>query len=149
MPLITLPTRIASKSKTLIDNILFNKFSHGIKSGNINVSISDHSPQFAIIPFQTKQSKAKNKDIFVRNFKATNQNTITNTFQSIEWNFSSNQDTPESHVNQDLSEFLDKCNHTIDNLFPYKKLSNKERKLKHNPWIKGGGGVQTQNIFFT
>ena len=57
MPLIILPTRIASKSKTLIDSVIFNQFSHGIKSGNINVSISDHSPQFAIIPFQTKKSK--------------------------------------------------------------------------------------------
>ena len=58
MPLITLPTRIATKSKTLIDNILYNQFSHGIKSGNINVSISDHSPQFAIIPLQTKKFKS-------------------------------------------------------------------------------------------
>ena len=134
MPLITLPTRIASKSKTLIDNILFNQFSHGIISGNINVSISDHSPQFAIIPFQTKKNKTKNKEIFVRNFRDTDQNTINNTFQSMDWNFS-NQGSPESNVNQDLSEFLDKSNKAINNLFPYRKLSNKEIKLKHNPWI--------------
>jgi len=138
MPLITLPTRIASKSKTLIDNILFNQFPHGIQSGNINVSISDHSPQFAIIPLQAKKSKTKNKEVFIRNFKNTDQNTINNTFQSIDWSFSSNQDSPDSEsstVNHDISEFLDKCNQTIDNLFPYKKLSNKERKLNHNPWI--------------
>ena len=135
MPLITLPTRIASKSKTLIDNIIFNKFSPGIKSGNINASISDHSPQFAIIPLQNKKSKDKNKDKFIRNFRNTDKRTITTTFQNIEWNFLSAQDTPESNVNQDLSEFIDKCNKTIDNLFPYKKLSNKERKLKNNPWI--------------
>ena len=135
MPLITLPTRIASKSKTLIDNILFNQFSHGIKSGNINVSISDHSPQFAIIPLQTKKLKSKNKEIFVRNFRDTDQSTITNTFQSIDWNFSTNQDIPDSDVNEDLSEFLEKSNHSINNLFPFRKLSNKELKLKHNPWI--------------
>ena len=83
MPLITLPTRIASKSKTLIDNILFNQFSHGITSGNINVSISDHSAQFAIIPLQTKKNKSKIKEIFVRNFRNTDQNTITNTLIKI------------------------------------------------------------------
>ena len=122
MPLITLPTRITIKSKTLIDNIIFNQFSHGIKSGNINVSISDHSPQFAIIPFQNKKSKTKNKQVFVRNFRKSDQNTIKNTFQSIHWNFNGNQGTyPDSSVNQDLSQFLDKSNKAIDDLFPYKK----------------------------
>ena len=134
MPLITLPTRIASKSKTLIDNIIFNQFSHGIKSGNINVSISDHSPQFAIIPLHSKKSKTKNKEKFVRNFRDTDQTMISNTFQSIQWNFS-DQDNPETNVNQDLAEFLDKSNQSINNLFPFRKLSNKEKKLKHNPWI--------------
>jgi len=136
MPLITLPTRIASKSKTLIDNILFNQFSHGIKSGNINVSISDHCPQFAIIPLLTKKNKVTNKEIFVRNFRDTDQNMIANTFQSIEWKFLSNQDTPdETNVDQDFSEFLDKSNQSINSLFPFRKLSNKEKQLKHNPWI--------------
>ena len=87
MPLITLPTRIASKSKTLIDNILFNQFSHGIVSGNINVSISDHSPQFAIIPFHKKKYKTPKKQISVRNFRETTKDTINNTFQSINWKF--------------------------------------------------------------
>ena len=140
MPLITLPTRITSKSKTLIDNILFNQFAHGIKSGNINVSISDHSPQFAIIPFQNKKYKTKNKNVFVRNFKNTDQNTTLATFQSIDWDSHKNQNNynDESNVNQDLTQFLDKCNKAINELFPYKKLSNKELKLKHNPWITNG-----------
>ena len=60
MPLITLPTRITSKSKTLIDDILFNQFIPDIKRGNLNVSISDHSPQFSIIPFQHYKIKSKN-----------------------------------------------------------------------------------------
>ena len=135
IPLITLPTRIASKSKTLIDNILFNQFSPGIVSGNINVSISDHSPQFAIIPLKTSKIKPKNAK-FVRNFRNSDQITVANKFQTIDWNFSSIQgETPESDVDQDLSQFLEKTNHAIDNLFPYKKLSNKEVKLKNNPWL--------------
>jgi len=136
MPLITLPTRIASKSKTLIDNILFNQFSYGIKSGNINVSISDHSPQFAIIPLQSKINKPQNKSIFVRNYRNANESTITNTFQQVDFEFLSNQEeTPETNVNQDLSEFLNKTNAAINDLFPFRKLSNKEKKLRHNPWI--------------
>ena len=132
MPLITLPTRITTKSKTLIDNILFNQFPHGIKSGNINVSISDHSPQFAIIPFQSKKMKTKNEQVFVRNFRNSDQDTIKNTFQSIDWNIyghqNQNVDYIESNVNQDLSHFLDKTNKAINDLFPFKKLSNKELK---------------------
>jgi len=137
MPLITLPTRITTKSKTLIDNILFNEFSHDIKSGNINVSISDHSPQFAIIPIKNKKSKTKSKQVFVRNFRNSDQNTIKNTFQSIDWNSNGNLDSDSTgfSANQDLSQFLDKSNKAIDDLFPYKKLSNKELNLKHNPWI--------------
>ena len=54
MPLITLPTRITSSSKTLIDNIIYNQFSDDIISGNITVGISDHIPQFSIVPFTNR-----------------------------------------------------------------------------------------------
>ena len=55
VPHITLPTRITSSSKTLIDNIFSNDpdFSTGI-SGNFTFSISDHLPQFLILPGELK-----------------------------------------------------------------------------------------------
>ena len=51
VPHITLPTRITSHSKTLIDNIFSNdpEFTSGI-SGNFTFSISDHIAQFLIMP---------------------------------------------------------------------------------------------------
>ena len=49
-PLITSPTRITTDTKTLIDNIFFNDFSSNIISGNLTVGISDHMPQFALVP---------------------------------------------------------------------------------------------------
>jgi hypothetical protein len=129
MPLITIPTRITTRSKTLIDNILFNQFAQGIKSGNINVSISDHSPQFAIIPLINKVHKTKKKDVFVRNFRNFDQQNVSNTFQSIDWNSSPNQSTDddESNVNQDLTQFLDKSNKAINDLFPYKNSVTKKQ----------------------
>ena len=137
MPLITLPTRITSRSKTLIDNILFNQFAQDIKSGNLNVSISDHSPQFAMIPFTLRKHKTSNKDVFVRSFRNYDEQNVSNTFQSIDWNSSASHqlNTDEMSVNHDLSSFIEKSNKAINDLFPYRKLSNKERKLKHNPWI--------------
>ena len=108
MPLITLPTRITSRSKTLIDNILFNQFAQDIKSGNLNVSISDHSPQFAMIPFTLRKHKTSNKDVFVRSFRNYDEQNVSNTFQSIDWNSSISQhlNTDEMSVNLDLSSFL-------------------------------------------
>ena len=51
VPHITIPTRITSTSKTLIDNIFSNNLEfQSAKSGNITVSISDHMPQYLIIP---------------------------------------------------------------------------------------------------
>ena len=50
IPLILQPTRITSHSNTLIDNIFSNVFDPDIVSGNLTATISDHLPQFAIIP---------------------------------------------------------------------------------------------------
>ena len=50
MPLITLPTRITSQSKTLIDNIWTNLYEKEIIAGNITVGISDHILQLTLIP---------------------------------------------------------------------------------------------------
>ena len=52
-PQILLPTRISNNSKTLIDNIFCNIPNTLVKSamsGNISSSISDHLPQFFILP---------------------------------------------------------------------------------------------------
>ena len=50
IPLILQPTRITSHSNTLIDNIFSNIIDPDIISGNLTTTISDHLPQFAIIP---------------------------------------------------------------------------------------------------
>ena len=65
MPLITIPTRITASSKTLIDNILHNRFNPDIKSGNLTVSISDHTPQFAVFPIANKNFPPKKHNMFV------------------------------------------------------------------------------------
>ena len=48
MPQITLPTRVAQKSTTLIDNIFINHYEYKCISDNMASSISDHLPQFNI-----------------------------------------------------------------------------------------------------
>ena len=58
-PQILLPTRITSRSKTLIDNIFSSVTEHGTKSGNLCYSISDHLPQFCIFESPTSSDKEK------------------------------------------------------------------------------------------
>ena len=48
--LILQPTRITSHSNTLIDNTFSNINAPDIMSGNLTSTISDHLPQYAIIP---------------------------------------------------------------------------------------------------
>ena len=50
IPLILQLTRITSHSNTLIDNIFSNVIDPDIISGMLTATISDHLPQFAIIP---------------------------------------------------------------------------------------------------
>ena len=50
LPYITLPTRVTDRSKTLIDNIFSNSTNTNIISGNLTSTVSDHLPQFLIIP---------------------------------------------------------------------------------------------------
>ena len=131
MPLITIPTRITSKTKTLIDNILYNNFVPGIKSGNINVSISDHVPQFAIIPLSNKQFIHKKQEIFARNFKYINKPLLLNTLKAEI--LTSNSD--DSNIDEDLSNLLKSTDRAVEQLFPLKKISKRQLKLKTKPWI--------------
>ena len=50
IPLVLQPTRITSHSNTLIDNRFSNVIDPDIISGHLSATISDHLPQFAIIP---------------------------------------------------------------------------------------------------
>ena len=50
LPHIIQPTRIRDSSKTLIDNIFSNILIENTISGNLTATISDHLPQFVILP---------------------------------------------------------------------------------------------------
>ena len=50
VPYILQPTQLISHSKTLIDNIFSNIISPEAISSNLTLTISDHLPQFMIVP---------------------------------------------------------------------------------------------------
>ena len=66
IPLILQPTRITSHSNTLIDNIFSNIIDPDIISGNLTTTISDHLPQFAIIPNMFGNTTSNKSNIYER-----------------------------------------------------------------------------------
>ena len=68
VPNITSPTRLTSRSQTLIDNIFSSIINDDCIAGNLISPISDHHAQFLIIPNYTITQNSK-KDLYKRNFK--------------------------------------------------------------------------------
>ena len=67
IPLILKTTRITSHSNTLIDNIFSNVIDPDIISGNLIATISDHLPQFSIIPKMFGNISSNKFNIYERN----------------------------------------------------------------------------------
>ena len=73
IPLILQPTRITSHSNTLIDNILSNVIDPDIISGKLTATISDHLPQFAIIPNMFGNISGNKSNIYERDWSKFDQ----------------------------------------------------------------------------
>ena len=132
MPLITLPTRITLSTKTLIDNILYNQFNNEIISGNITVGISDHIPQFSIIPFINNNHTPKNNNIYSRKLKNIDIEKFKNELNNTDWSYTENNET---NVNEAAKNFLTKIEQLLDKFAPLRKLNNKAIKQNNKPWI--------------
>ena len=137
MPLVTSPTRIAKSSKTLIDNIFYNQFSNDIISGNLTVGISDHMPQFALIPnhpFQITKNTNKNKKK-IRKYKQVDSVKFNQDLERINWSISQSDD-----VNQYGTNFLNVFEQVLNVHAPLTetKVTRKKIKQKSKPWINNG-----------
>ena len=131
LPLITIPTRIATK--TLIDNILYNEYNSEIKSGNITVGISDHMPQFSLIPKKNKVHLPKYHNIYKRNFKDCNVKEIEKDLDDINWSYTHPKNPLDVNISLDL--FLNDIENVLDKHAPLVKLTNKEFKQRQKPWV--------------
>ncbi|XP_057305356.1 uncharacterized protein LOC130642284 [Hydractinia symbiolongicarpus] len=137
IPHITLPTRITPRSKTLIDNIFSNclEFSDCV-SGNLTSSISDHLPQFLLVPNLNIKSNSKKQNIYKRNYSKFNEEAFLLDLTKINW------DNEISLSKNDPNYSFDKFNHAINQLLdkhiPLKKMSKKQYKQQSKPWITKG-----------
>ena len=73
LPYILPPTRITSHSKTLIDNIFTNITLPDSISGNLTATISDHLPQFLIVPNIFSNPPSNKSNIYERDWSKLDQ----------------------------------------------------------------------------
>ena len=88
-PYINISTRLTSRSKTLIENILHNDINGNTVSGNIAADISDYPAQFLITSYQV-HSETKPKQLLTRTFKSFIHNNFKPDFQNIDLEYTLN-----------------------------------------------------------
>ena len=84
IPHVTSPTRLTSRSHTLIDNIICNVITEDTISGNIINTISDHLGQSLILPYHSIASNSK-REILKRNFKNFSKKIFLSDLKKINW----------------------------------------------------------------
>ncbi|XP_065679802.1 uncharacterized protein LOC136094122 [Hydra vulgaris] len=133
-PLITQPTRITPKSKTLIDNIFVNFQTPNTKSGNLTVSLADHLIQFISLPCKNlKQSSPK---IYRRCFKNFDDKKFLKDLKKTDWLLINQYENYD--VNNSTSKFLDIVKRLLDKHAPFKMFNKKATKSLSKPWITNG-----------
>ena len=140
------PTRLTSKSHTLIDNI-FSNINEECTSGNIFNTISYHLGQFLIIPNCSYSYNSK-KEIFQRVFKNFKEQNFLSDLNKLDWN--SLLSDCKQDVDLSYKRFLDKITKLLDIHAPVKKLSHKEKKNLFKPWLTKGTlqSIKLKNILY-
>ena len=84
LPFINTPTRVTGHSKTLIDNIFYNKPMLNITAGNISSVISDYLIQFLIEP-SSSNAKLKQTCKLQRRYKKFDKAKFKSDLHKISW----------------------------------------------------------------
>ena len=131
--LILQPARITSHSNTLIDNIFSNVIDPDITSGNLTDTISDHLPQFAIIPNMFGNISGNKSNIYERDWSKFDRENFILDYFSVDWEDLLKND--ELNADNSTKIYLDKINILLNTYAPLKKISKYKLKFKSKPWI--------------
>ena len=134
--LILQPTRITSHSNTLIDNIFSNVIDPDIISGNLTATISNHLPQFAIIPNMFGNISGNKSNIYERDWSEFDRENFILDYFSADWEDLLKID--ECNADNSTKIYLDKINMLLDTYAPLKKINKYKLKFKSKPWITLG-----------
>ena len=134
-PKITIPTRITTRSRTLIDNIFTNSVDESSITGNLECCISDHLAQFLIFPSHKPAPNENNTIIYKRNYGKIDKK-FKDDLKNIDWTTALNNQAND--VNRSLEDFLKIIESLLDKHAPLKQLTKKQLKTKSKPWITKG-----------
>ena len=132
-PTINLPTRISAQSSTLIDNIFISLFNSEIYAGNLLVGISDHMPQVIIISNEFEKSNNRISNLAQIDWSKLDITKFKNEFMSLNWDeiISIEQKDPDFS----FKRFPQKILELFANNVPKRRLTKKQLKRQHKPWI--------------
>ena len=130
-PLILQPTRVTSRSLSLIDNIFTNDVSSFSMGGNLTSYISDHFSQFVQLDIFGKIHQKKEVK-FGRNWGIFNKNEFEEEISACTWD---NVISPNIDTNKSVSNFYNQIEKLLDEMAPLKKLTKKQISLQQHPWI--------------
>ena len=108
IPLILQPARITSHSNALIDNLFSNVIDPEMISGNLTATISDHLPQFAIIPNMFGNTSGNKSNIYERNWSKFDRENFILDYFSVDWEDLLKID--ELNTDNSTKIYLDKIN---------------------------------------
>ena len=130
-PSITKPTRITSKSSTLIDNIFTNSMSKQT-SGIIMTDLSDHLPIFSFTDLNVSCNTNLDNDVEIRQYTNQNIEYFKSELKSVDWEkLCILDDVDESYCN-----FITKFKELHDKYIPLKKKRiQSKKKTPNSPWI--------------
>ena len=128
IPLILQPTRITNHSNILIDNIFSNVIDPDIISGNLTATISDHLPQFSIIPNMFGNISGKKFNIYERDWSKFDQENFIVEYFSVDWEDLLKID--ELNAGNSTRVYLDKINILLDTYAPLERINIYKLKLK-------------------
>ena len=136
IPLILQPTKITSHSNTHIGNIFSNVIDPHIISGNLTAAISNHMPQFSIIPNMFGNISGNKSNIYEWDWSKFDQKNFILDYFSVDW-----EDllkTDELNADNSTRMYIDKINMLLDTYAPLKRINKYKMKFKSKPWITLG-----------
>ena len=147
IPQITLPTRIAKDSSTLIDNIFSSVPLRQSFSGNLLHSISDHLPQFFCeSSIYSKANDGENISCNYPDWSNFKQEEFVSAFRTLNWDEILSLESLD--INTSMETFISTVNSLVDRHLPTRKTTKKQSSKK--PWITSGiiKSMSKRDFFF-
>ena len=102
----------------------------------MTATISDHLPQFAIIPNMFGNISGNKSNIYERDWSKFDRENFILDYFSVDWEDLLKID--ELNADNSTKMYLDKMNMLLDTYAPLKKINKYKLKFKSKPWISLG-----------